>query len=374
MRVALVTPRYPPVSPGGGQRSAELLATNLATSDDISGVTVYSFDGRGRSRRDGVDVRRLGAVSSTVTELQNLVVLPKLRGRLEDFDVVHGYNMELHPVIGFLSDRTSVPSVATLNSYHFFRSSVINTTADGLERLYEYVGYPTTGRLLRHYMKRIDVFVALSGAVQRLYEGNGFADCRFRQIPNMVDPDFEVPPRGENRSAGTSLLYVGTLTENKGVRYLLDAVAALPPDYSLRIVGDGPLAGELDVRARQLGIADRVTFSGRIPYDDVGEAYATADVFVHPGIWPEPLNRTVFEAMQARLPVVCTDVGGPPEVIPDEEFLCEPAAPTEMASAIERASAAGPGVGERNHDYVLEAFSPEAVISQIIDLYADLVG
>lgn len=373
MKVALVTPRYPPVSPGGGQRSAELLATNLATSDEISGVTVFSFDGQGRSHRDGVDVRRLGAVSSTVTELQNVVVLPKLRGRLEDFDVVHGYNMELHPVIGFLSDRNSVPSVATLNSYHFFRSSVINTTADGLERLYEYVGYPTTGRLLRHYMKRIDVFVALSEAVRRIYERNGFADCRFRQIPNMVDPDFEVPSGPGDRSDGTTLLYVGTLTENKGISYLLDALAELPPDYSLRIVGDGPLAGDLEAHARTLGIADRVTFSGRIPYEDVGEAYASADVFVHPGIWPEPLNRTVFEAMQARLPVVCTDIGGPPEVIPDEEYLCEPAAPTEMARAIERASDAGPGVGERNHNLVLDEFSAEAVTSQIIDVYAELV-
>lgn len=376
LRVGMVTPRYPPVSTGGGQRSAELLATHLAEADAVDGVTVFSFDGAENTVRDGVTVRRLGAVSSTVTELQNLAALRKLRGRLAGFDVVHAYNMELHPLVGYLSTREGVPSVGTLNSYHFFRSSVTNTTPDPLERLYEAVGYPTTGRLLRRYMKRIDVFVALSDAIRSVYRRHGFGDCRFERIPNMLDPAFEVPERSGETQAGTGegceLLYVGSLTENKGVVYLVRALERLPSEYRLRLVGEGPREGTLRETARELGVADRVEFSGRVPYERVGAAYARADLFVHPGIWPEPLNRTVFEAMQAGLPVVCTDIGGPPEVVRDERFLCPPGDPAALAATIERTRATEGDIGARNRRYIRDNHSPETIVSEMVALYRRL--
>jgi len=67
--VAIVTPRYPPVSSGGGEQSTKLLATQLATQDRIDEVTVFAFDGTGSAVRDGVTVRRLGTVSSFITDL-----------------------------------------------------------------------------------------------------------------------------------------------------------------------------------------------------------------------------------------------------------------------------------------------------------------
>lgn len=376
MSVAMVTPRYPPVSMGGGQKSAELLASNLVESDHVKQVVVFSFDGTGKEQRKGVTVCRLGEVSSTVTEFQNLSALPKLRGHLSGFDVVHAYNMELHPLVGYLSARSGVPSVATLNSYHFFRSSLTNTTPDTPERLYELVGYPTTGRILRHFMKQIDVFVALSKAIQSIYEENGFGNCRFEHIPNMIDPAFEVPAQEdvENDVEGYELLYVGSLTENKGVVHLVRALQRFPSEYRLRLVGEGPREETLRSVAAELDVADRVEFSGWVPYEQIGEAYVRADLFVHPGIWPEPLNRTVFEAMQAGLPVVCTDIGGPPEVIQHDEFLCEPANPDALAAAISRARATGSDVGAQNRGYILENHTPDVIINKMVDLYQRLCG
>lgn len=372
MHVAVVTPRYPPVSTGGGERSTQLLATRLAASDRVDGVTVFSFDGSGETTDDGVTVERLGSVSPTVTELQNLRVLPKLRPRLSQFDVVHSYNMELHPTVGFLSDRLGVPSVATLNSYHFFPSSVTNTTATGVAKVYERIGLPTTGRVMRHYMGRIDAFVALSRAIQEIYERNGFADARFEHIPNMLDPAFETPDPDPDDDGRYGLLYVGSLTENKGVEHLVRAMARLPETYRVRIVGDGPERDRLEALAAELGVTDRVVFSGRIPYDEIGQAYADADLFVHPGIWPEPLNRTVMEAMQAGLPVVCTDIGGPPEIIPDEELLCAPGDSEDLARTIQHASDLDRDVGGNNRASLLSNHEPETIVDRIVDLYVDL--
>jgi glycosyltransferase involved in cell wall biosynthesis len=368
--VAVVTPRYPPVSSGGGETSAKLLATQLAASDRIGDVVVFSFDGTGTERRDGVTVTRLGRVPPTVTEYQNLRAAWRLRNRLESFNIVHSYNMELHPTVGFLSNHSDVTSVATLNSYHFFPASVTNTTPRPIERLYETVGHPTTGRIMRYYMRQIDAFVALSRAIREIYEQRGFGDCRIEHIPNMIDPDFESV--SDVSTDGYSLLYVGSLTENKGVKHLVEAVSLLPESYHLRIIGTGPRQELLEETAVECGVSDRIEFSGRISYDEIGAAYAEANVFVHPGIWPEPLNRTAMEAMQSGLPVVCTAIGGPPEVIPDAELLCEPANPSVLAETIETARESRDAVGNRNRNHIHERYAPSVIVPRIIDLYETL--
>lgn len=281
--------------------------------------------------------------------------------------------MELHPVVGYLSGKLDVPSVATLNSYHFFPSTVSNTTATGLQRLYERIGYPTTGRVLLHYMKQIDSFIALSTAIRNIYRENGFAASRIEHIPNMIDPKFEVSTL---QSDEKYLLYVGSLTENKGVKYLVEALSQLSETYRLRIIGDGDRSDDLQELARELEVTNRIEFSGRIPYKHIADAYANAEMFIHPGIWPEPLNRTILEAMQAGLPVVCTDIGGPPDVIPDKQLLCEPENATALAETIERARDLEQrhDVGQSNQERIHKGHAPATIVPQIIDLYEDIIN
>ncbi|SEF77418.1 Glycosyltransferase involved in cell wall bisynthesis [Halobellus limi] len=322
--------------------------------------------------RDGVEIRRLGSVSSFITELQNLSVASKLRGRLASYDIIHTYNMELNPIVGYLSTREGTPSVASLNSYHFFHSSVTNTTAEGLERVYELVGMPTTGRILRYLMKLNDAFIALSRASREVYHQHGFDGIEIDYVPNMIDPSFELPTR--DLTDGFQLLYVGSLSENKGVRYLIEAMSRLPKRYELRIVGDGERKEDLQALTRNLGAADRTTFRGRVPHDQIGQEYASADIFVHPGIWQEPFGRTILEAMLAELPVVCTDIGGPPEIVPTEELICKPADPAAISTAIQRVEELPDDVGERNRRYAVENYSPSVVVPQIVDIYERLVS
>lgn len=366
MRVGFVTPRYPPNVEGGGERSVKLVAEQVATHPRVDRVVVFSFDGTSTEERNGVEVRRLGEVSSTVTELQNLHAAVLLRGELDGIDVLHGYNMELHPTVGVLGSKRVGATVATLNSYHFLPKSVSNTEPSLPERLYELLGHPTTGRLMMHAMKRIDAFVALSSAVRDLYVDHGLPAEKVEVIPNMLDPAFSVPDR--ESEPGTSLLYVGTLVAHKGVDDLVRALTKLPEEYSLTVVGDGPERGALERLAADLGAADRVTFTGRIDYEDVAEAYATADVFVHPGVWPEPFPRTVLEAMKAALPVVSTDLGGMRDVVRQPELRCPPNDPAALAEAI-RAATQKSGIGERNREYVEENFTPDVVTDRIVDLY-----
>lgn len=367
MQVGLVTPRYPPNVAGGGEISARMLAEQLQVDERVDSAVVLSFDGVTTERRNGVEVRRLADLSSPITEWNNVRAFPLLRRHIDDFDVVHAYNMELHPAVGAVGKGRSVGTVATLNSYHFLPGSVTNTRSSYLQRLYDVVGRPTTGRILEHYMKEIDVFVGLSTAVREVYADNGFDPARIEVVPNMIDPSFSVPET--TASEGRTVLYVGELSRKKGVETLVRALELLPAEYDLRIVGTGPMEEDLQRIARRLDVARRITFTGRVDYERIPEQYALADIFVHPGVWPEPFGRTVLEAMQAELPVVCTDTGGPADLVDDPRLRCEPGDPEGLADAIERAIEGDSDVGKRNKQRALEEFSPRSVTSRIVDLY-----
>jgi starch synthase len=373
MHVGFVTPRYPPTEIGGGEISARLFAENIRQNPRVDDLSVLSFDGRGEETYNDVPIRRFGTPSSLLTEWQNLRAYTTLREVVSEFDLIHAYNMELNPAVGVATQRAGVPAVASLNSYHFFKQSLNNVEPDGLQRLYELVGYPTTGRFLRGYMKRIDAFLAASRAVKEIYQEHGFGGQRIKVVPIMTDPEFE-PPVREPTDETCSLLYVGRLAPNKGVRHLIKAMAHLDSNYRLQVVGDGPERSALESRREQYGLEDRIEFTGRVPYDQVKSHYARADVFVHPGVWPEPFNRTLLEAMLSELPIVCTNIGGPPEAIPQSELLCEPGDPESLASAVQRAWANRNEIGVQNRSHVLESYTPETVVPDIVNLYEEVIS
>ncbi len=367
MHVGIVTPRYPPTIAGGGEHSVALLAEQLQHSSRVDTVVVLSFDGCEREMRNGVEVRRLSKVSSFITEWQNIRGVLALHNKLEQFDVVHSYNMELHPAIGALTSDSPIGSIATLNSYHFLPKSAVNLIPDLPNRLYEVIGYPTTGRILRHYMQQVDRFISLSTAVKKMYTKHNFDPEQIDVIGNMVDPSFSVP--NQSSTDKFTLLYVGALKLIKGVKYLLQALKYLPDMYQLRIVGDGPEWERLNTTMQELELTDRVTFVGHVEYERIAEEYARADMFVHPCIWPEPFGRTIIEAMQASLPVVCTNIGGPVDLVRDPKLRCPPHDSKALASAVEYGRSKALEIGQKNKNFVYKEFSPSCIIPEITELY-----
>jgi starch synthase len=205
--------------------------------------------------------------------------------------------------------------------------------------------------------------------VERVYREHGFADADYEVVPNMLDPSFEAPEQTAGDSERTRLLYVGYLRDSKGVRYLIDAMDHLSSAFELTIVGGGPQKEALERRAAASDANDRIELTGEIPYDRVTGAYADADVFVHPGVWPEPFGRTILEAMQAGLPVVATNVGGPAETVPQDELLCAPGDPTALADAIKRAASRADEIGAANREFVDDQYHPDAVVPQFEAAY-----
>ena len=147
-----------------------------------------------------------------------------------------------------------------------------------------------------------------------------------------------LPLRTTSSSAPFTVVAVGSLeVAYKGIDTLLDAVALLSDARSTlncRVVGAGRLLPMLERKAKDLGLAQQVTFTGCLNPEDVRREYARADVFVMPSR-AEGLPRALVEAMAAGLPCLATPVGGIPELLDREQLF-----PVNDAAALTRALSA----------------------------------
>jgi glycosyltransferase involved in cell wall biosynthesis len=106
---------------------------------------------------------------------------------------------------------------------------------------------------------------------------------------------------------------VARFEEQKDHCTLLRALGRLAPrEWTLELIGDGPLMEDAAELARGVGIADRVQFLGA--RHDVAQRLAEAQLFVLVSHW-EGFPRSILEAMRAGLPVVTTRTGGAPESV-----------------------------------------------------------
>ena len=142
-------------------------------------------------------------------------------------------------------------------------------------------------------------------------------------IPNGVslDPPTASPAGGplDRLDGAPYILALGRVVEKKGFDLLLDGYAAMDPSErtaDLVIGGSGSALAQLEVRAEEAGLADRVHFVGRLSREQVASAMAGATVFVMPSRL-EPFGIVALEGWRAGTAVVATSRGGAPEFVRD---------------------------------------------------------
>jgi glycosyltransferase involved in cell wall biosynthesis len=155
-------------------------------------------------------------------------------------------------------------------------------------------------------------------------------------IPNAVEPkstQTQFALKSELRTLA-KLAFVGRLIPLKRVDMLLDLVAAMP-DVGLVVAGDGPEQSALIRAAHNLGIDDRVQFTGAIDEESVWSLLSQCELLVLNST-TENCPHVVLEAMAVGLPVVATRVGGVPEIVKDgiTGILVDAGKPAELKSAV----------------------------------------
>ena len=175
----------------------------------------------------------------------------------------------------------------------------------------------TTKKYLRVY-RLLDRIVVASRYMKDLMILNGISEDKIEVLPYFV-PIPEIINRTNDRSKNqrSKILFAGRLEYEKGLPYLLRAVADLQLSNQLIVAGDGSLKQNYMKLAQDLGLSGNIKFHDWLSASALEELYYDCTISVMPSIMPEPFGKVGVESMANGRPVVAFDVGGIPDWLKD---------------------------------------------------------
>ncbi len=375
MRILIINYEYPPIGGGSSTATAEMAARAARAGHEVTVLTTRFADLPRSELLNGHTVKRIPAVrlsasKCTVPEMITFIIsaVPsavRLAGSFRP-DLVWAVNgipsgpvalalnrlrgiryivlLRAAEVPGFLSEklaiyhRLSMPLTRAI----WLNAAAVTTNSQGLKEL----ALKTTPEL------EIDV------------------------IPNAVDTERFSPSGRRKPGRSVRVTFLGRLSPQKGVSYLLDALSRMAPGpsraFHLDVYGDGPERKSLLRQAERLALTEKVTFRGWIPRNKVPAVLRSSDVFVLPSLG-EGMSNSLLEAMATGLAVIATDVAGSEELIADGKngLLIPPRDVPALERALVRlidSQALRHRLGAAARESALRNLSWEAVTRRYLDL------
>jgi starch synthase len=407
VRVALLTREYPPEVYGGAGVHVEYLARELARLEQL---TVHCW-GAPRDAPGVVAHRAWDALVGPephLAALQAMSIDLAMAARTQGAELVHSHTWYAN-LAGHLAKLTyGIPHVATVHSLEPLRPWKAEQLGGG---------YALSSWCERVGLEGADAVIAVSEGMRRdiLASYPAIDVDRMRVIYNGIDADEYRPDPGTDvlerhgvDPARPSVVFVGRITRQKGVPYLLDAALEFDPAAQLVLCAGAPdtpeIGAEVERRVERLrdarakpgdeaagrGSGNVVWIDQMLPKAEVIQLLSHATVFACPSIY-EPLGIVNLEAMACEAAVVATATGGIVEVVQDgmtgllvpfeaEEGGIEPRDPEAFSHAIaERVNAllADPErareMGRAGRARAVEVFDWSAIAAQTSELYRTLV-
>ena len=319
---------------------------------------------------DGIDVFSvsfpLGRVPSGLSERVSRAALRSAYRRaaaeLGRPDVIHAHFYDMGAAAGALSRETGIPLVIT---EHF----------SGLNR--DSISGKLQAAAVRSYSCADELIAVSSSFRDRLKEHTGFD---FRVIPNVVDTE-NYSGVSKNRASGQgrfSFVSVGNLFPGKGFSDLLDAfrkaVDEGAGDIYLTIVGKGPELRNLEQQACDLGIADRVRFTGQLDRSEIAELYGDSQCFVLLSKG-ETFGVAYVEAMASGLPVIATACGGPEDFVNEQNGILVQLNDEEAyaKALLDMVRSAGEYDSEKIREEAISRVSPEKTAEKLQEVYEEAI-
>jgi glycosyltransferase involved in cell wall biosynthesis len=192
--------------------------------------------------------------------------------------------------------------------------------------------HPAYRWLVRQVLERARGVTAISSATAEATRSYHPGKA-IRVIPPGLVAPASLPEKRPH--AGIVLCTLCRLAPRKGIEPTFAALAKLDATFRYVVVGDGPLRPALEKLAADLGVADRVVFTGFVSQAEKYDRLSQADIFILPSLW-EGFGITYLEAMACGLPVIAGSEGGQRDFLVDGEnaILLRERSPEEMIAAV----------------------------------------
>ncbi|MGB0630565.1 MAG: glycosyltransferase family 4 protein [Alphaproteobacteria bacterium] len=309
-RLLIVTGIFPP-DHGGPSTYVPAMASALSKDFEIlavvTGSDVSGYDDAGYP----FPVIRILRSAPKLLRLPKTVFL--LRRLARDADIVYLNGMVLEGVVAckLLRRRPVAVKVVGDRIWEMARNaSATDGTIEAFQQTPGSLKWRFLHRLQAWYTGRADRTIVPSRYLAGIVSGWGIPESKIDCIYNAVTRADPAPERNET----WDIVTVCRLVPWKGLEALIDVAAK--NDWRTRIVGDGPLRGDLLQRIERLGAADKIELVGEVAQDAVLPLMCASKVFVLNSSY-EGLPHVVLEAMHAGTAVIATDVGGTGEVVKD---------------------------------------------------------
>ncbi len=318
MRVDLITREYPPeVYGGAGVHVAELVR---ALREHIE-VTVRCF-GMPRDEADVVNYLVPAELSGANASIATLGVDLQIAQDVDGADLVHSHTWYANAAGHLASLLHDVPHVVTAHSLEPLRPWKAEQLGGG---------YRVSSWIEKTAFESADAVIAVSEGMRRdiLRSYPAIDEDNVTVVYNGIDLEKWMPVEDPElvRSLGIdpdrpSVVFVGRITRQKGLPYLLRAAAILPPEVQLVLCAGAPDTSEIlaEVQAGVAALQEErsgvVWLDTLLSQHDLSAVLSQATTFVCPSVY-EPLGIVNLEAMACSVPVVGTATGGIPEVVDD---------------------------------------------------------
>lgn len=378
----IMTCNYSPWSAysGGGQKSVHMLATAMA-KQGLRVAAVYSKAPWERIRvpaGTAYAVHWAGffalkpSISSPLRFLNGILFRSKLRALSSPGTVIHA-NGDEASLFGDLPEKARF---VYTNRYPEFPDFMLANGGRDWSRLRTWIAIlfrePRFVAIALGLRRADAVTVTSEHSRSQVARAFGVDAAALTVVPNGIDPDFLDIPLENGARRG--VLFFGRLTKAKGCDLALEAYARLPAEirgrHPLRIIGNGPIRKELEVRARELGVA--VDFSGWVAGRALAQAILDAKAVCLPSR-EESFGNAVLETLALGQGLVSTRAGSIPEIAGPWGRLSPSEDVEALARALEEELRSEPDWPRRHsqREYVRARFGWDRAASEYRALYGN---
>lgn len=238
-----------------------------------------------------------------ISKIKYLLAMPLLKKTIKDFkpNILHAHYASSYGILGYLSKfKPFILSVWGSDIYHFPNKNLLNKF------------------ILRLVIKNSDKICSTSSAMKKIIEDE-YKRFDVELISFGIDLELFKPAKNKkNFVVGT----VKSIESHNGIGCLIDAAKLVifnhKKDINFLIVGDGLLKKEMQQKAKDLNLHDRIKFVGFIPHPNVIKYFNDLSVFVAVSE-RESFGVSVLEAAACKIPSITSNIGGLPEVNIDNE-------------------------------------------------------